>query len=90
MCRKEDLHKHVMNKIMTIHCFKNVMESQNDLVNHLLIVSNKILKDKSNYRRVSILSNISNKVYERYLQKQMSENPTYEFRCGLWKGFCTH
>ena len=66
------------------------MESQNDLVNHLLIVSNKILKDKSNYRRVSILSNISNKVYERYLQKQMNENPTYEFQCGLWKGFCTH
>ena len=48
-------------------------------------------KDKSNYRPISILSNIS-KIYERCIQTQLNEyfaNFLSTFQCGFQKGFST-
>ena len=48
-------------------------------------------KDKSNYRPISILSNIS-KIYERCIQTQQSQyfaKLLSKFQCGFQKGFST-
>ena len=48
-------------------------------------------KDKSNYRPISILSNIS-KIYERCIQTQLNEyfaKFLSKFQCGFRKGFGT-
>ena len=48
-------------------------------------------KDKSNYRSISILSNIS-KIYERCIQTQLNEyfaKFLSKFQCGFRKGFST-
>ena len=48
-------------------------------------------KDKSNYRPVSLLSNIS-KVYERYIQEQLNEyfsDILSKYQCGFRQGYGT-
>ena len=61
------------------------------LVEIVLVYKKNDKKDKSNYRPVNILSNISN-IYEICIQTQLNEyfaNFLLKFQCGFRQGFST-